>query len=81
MKEKTLFVIMIVNIIITLVWGFSLLVLDFIHKSSSETIRNNLYCSEATCPNCTTETCDCYYCEDEACDTTVEVKCPNNSEA
>ena len=59
MKEKTLFVIMIVNVIITVVLVGGLLALDFIHKSSSEAIRNHLHCSAATCPNCTTATCDC----------------------
>ena len=49
-----------------------------IWPSMKNNIQSKLHCSAATCPNCTTATCDCYYCEDEACDTTVEVKCPNS---
>ena len=77
MKEKTLFVIMLVNIIVTLVLVIGILTLNFIHKSSSEVIRKRIHCSSATCPveKCDGKWCDCYYCEDEKCDETQNVKC------
>ena len=77
MKEKTLFVIMLVNIIVTLVLVIGILTLNFIHKSSSEVIRKSIHCSSATCPveKCDGKWCDCYYCEDEKCEETQNVKC------
>lgn len=77
MKEKTLFVIMLVNIIITLVLGSWILALNFICKSSSEVIRKRIHCSSATCPaeKCDGKWCDCYYCEDEECEEIQNVKC------
>ena len=52
-----------------------------IWPSMKSNILSKLHCSAATCPNCTTEICDCYYCEDEAWETTVDVKCPNSEAA
>lgn len=77
MKVKTLFVIMLVNIIVTLVLGIGILTLNYIHKSSSEVIRKRIHCSSATCPveKCDGKWCDCYYFEDEKCDETQNVKC------
>ena len=77
MKVKTLFVIMLVNIIVTLVLGIGILTLNYIHKSSSEVIRKRIHCSSATCPveKCDGKWCDCYYFEDEKCEETQKVKC------
>ena len=77
MKVKTLFVIMLVNIIVTLVLGIGILTLNYIHKSSSEVIRKRIHCSSATCPveTCDGKWCDCYYFEDEKCEETQNVKC------
>ena len=77
MKVKTLFVIMLVNIIVTLVLGIGILTLNYIHKSSSEAIRKRIHCSSATCPveKCDGKWCDCYYFEDEKCEETQNVKC------
>ena len=77
MKVKTLFVIMLVNIIVTLVLGIGILTLNYIHKSSSEVIRKRIHCSSATCPveKYDGKWCDCYYFEDEKCEETQNVKC------
>lgn len=77
MKVKTLFVIMLVNIIVTLVLGIGILTLNYIHKSSSEVIRKRIHCSSATCPveKCDGKWCDCYYFEDKKCEETQNVKC------
>lgn len=77
MKVKTLFVIMLVNIIVTLVLGIGILTLNYIHKSSSEVIRKRIHCSSAICPveKCDGKWCDCYYFEDEKCEETQNVKC------
>ena len=77
MKEKILFVIMIVNIIITLTLGV-LIGLRWYQKSSSFQDRmSKLHCPSATCPleKCDGKWCDCYYFEDEKCEETQNVKC------
>lgn len=77
MKEKILFVIMIVNIIITLTLGV-LIGLRWYQKSSSFQDRmSKLHCPSATCPleKCDGKWCDCYYCEDEDCEEVQNVKC------
>ena len=77
MKEKTLFVIMIVNIIITLTLGV-LIGLKWYQKSSSFQDRmSKLHCPSATCPldKCGGKWCDRYYCEDEDCEEVQNVKC------
>ena len=71
MKEKKLFVIMLISIILTLILGLVAFVLT---QGQGDC---KLYCSAATCSNCTEKECDCYYCEDDECLTTKNIKCPN----
>ena len=71
MKEKRLFIIVIISIIITLVLGIYAFVL------TDQNGDGKSHCSAATCSNCTEKECDCYYCEDETCLTTKNIKCPN----
>lgn len=77
MKEKTLFVIMIVNIIITLILGVLIGLRWYQKNSSFQTTMSRLHCSSATCPKekCNDRWCDCYYCEDEDCEKIQNVKC------
>lgn len=49
-----------------------------IWPSMRANILSRLHCSTATCPNCETQNCDCYYCVDDSCTTTAEVSCPNS---
>lgn len=49
-----------------------------IWPSMKSNILSKLHCSAATCPNCESEICDCYYCKDETCNETIAVKCPNS---
>lgn len=72
MKEKKLFIIMIINVIITACLVI-LAIIAFSQKGDGK-----FHCSTAVCPNCTEEYCDCYYCTDDACLTTESIKCQNN---
>ena len=49
-----------------------------IWPSMKSNILSKLHCSAATCPNCTSEKCACYYCNDETCSETISVTCPNS---
>ena len=71
MKEKRLFIIMIISIIITIRLGLYAFVL------TNQKGDGKLHCSAAICHNCTKKECDCYYCEDEECLSTKNIKCPN----